>query len=193
MLRKYIERADRYHLCEIHEQMLGLWMRSKMEWAICLITVIGVFSIAVNKNWRILSVQDESANGLIISYLLSLASMVSAILFSSSELAKGAVSIQRLREYEQWEDHEADFDLPVPAEKNWISRGCIRGESVAVRYRPGLKRILKGIDFEIDAGQKVAIVGRTGSGKSTLLLSLMRILEIEREGEGEQEHQQVNI
>lgn len=29
----------------------------------------------------------------------------------------------------------------------------------------------------------MAIVGRTGSGKSTLLLSLMRILEMEQEGD----------
>ena len=76
--------------------------------------------------------------------------------------------------------------MPAPPEKgSWIKRGSIKGSNIAVRYRPGLKRVLSGLDFEIAAGQKVAIVGRTGSGKSTLLLCLMRILEIEREGEEE--------
>jgi ABC-type multidrug transport system fused ATPase/permease subunit len=42
---------------------------------------------------------------------------------------------------------------------------------------------LDGVDFNISSGQKVAIVGRTGSGKSTLLLCLMRILEMEQEGD----------
>lgn len=153
MLDKYVERADRHHTCDIHEQILSLWMRSKMEYATCFITAIGVFSIALNKNYRILSTQDESASGLIISYLLSLGSMVGAILFSSSSLAKGAVSIERLREYALWEDHERDFDLPEPAKKdNWPEVGVIEGKNVTTRYRRGLKRVLDGINFRIEAG-----------------------------------------
>ena len=54
MVQKYVERADRHHNSDIHEQILSLWMRSKMEWATCFITIIGIFSIAFNKNYRIL-------------------------------------------------------------------------------------------------------------------------------------------
>ena len=38
---------------------------------------------------------------------------------------------------------------------------------------------MKKIDLEIEAGNKVGIVGRTGSGKSTTALTLSRIIEIE--------------
>jgi ABC-type multidrug transport system fused ATPase/permease subunit len=109
--------------------------------------------------------------------------MVSGILFSSAQLAKGAVSIERLREYANWEDHERSFDQPKPLKKNWPTQGVIEGKNVTTRYRRGLKRVLDGVDFRIEGGQKVAIVGRTGSGKSTLLLSLMRILEMEQHGD----------
>ena len=93
------------------------------------------------------------------------------------------MSIERLKEYAVWEDHERDFDSPAPEKSNWPEKGVIEGINVTTRYRRGLKRVLDGVNFRIESGQKVAIVGRTGSGKSTLLLSLMRILEMEQEGD----------
>ena len=39
--------------------------------------------------------------------------------------------------------------------------------------------MLKGLDFNIKAGEKVGVVGRTGAGKSTLGLALCRMVEIE--------------
>ena len=41
----------------------------------------------------------------------------------------------------------------------------------AVSY--GANTILTNINFEINAGQKIAVVGRNGCGKTTLLKSLM--------------------
>jgi ABC-type multidrug transport system fused ATPase/permease subunit len=49
LLRKYVERADRHHACDLHEQIVGMWMRSKLEWSMSFVTAIGIFSIAFNK------------------------------------------------------------------------------------------------------------------------------------------------
>ena len=37
--------------------------------------------------------------------------------------------------------------------------------------------MLKGLDFKINGGERVGVVGRTGAGKSTLMLALYRIVE----------------
>ncbi len=46
----------------------------------------------------------------------------------------------------------------------------------------GELKVLKGIDYEIDAGEKIVIVGPSGSGKSTFLRCL-NLLEMPTEGE----------
>ena len=56
-------------------------------------------------------------------------------------------------------------------------RGKIEFVNLYVRYRPDSQLVLKNINFTIEPGQKIGIVGRTGSGKTTLCLSLFRILE----------------
>jgi ATP-binding cassette subfamily B protein len=49
-----------------------------------------------------------------------------------------------------------------------VSKGSISFEGVGFAYEPG-KPALSGVDLEIPAGARVAVVGKTGAGKSTLV------------------------
>jgi len=60
--------------------------------------------------------------------------------------------------------------------------GRIKLESISFQYDPEAPKVLRDITVQIEAGQKVAIVGRTGSGKSTLGKLLLGLL-IPTEGE----------
>ena len=60
--------------------------------------------------------------------------------------------------------------------------GQIRLEGISFQYDPNSPYVLDNIDVQIEAGQKVAIVGRTGSGKSTLGKLFLGLL-IPTEGE----------
>ncbi|MBL4614571.1 MAG: peptidase domain-containing ABC transporter [Magnetovibrio sp.] len=55
-------------------------------------------------------------------------------------------------------------------------KGHIRFENVSFKYTDDGPWILKDIDLDIKAGQKVAFVGRSGSGKSTLARTVNRLL-----------------
>ncbi len=54
-------------------------------------------------------------------------------------------------------------------------RGAVSFRHLTFRYRPEDPLVLEGISLDVEAGQTIAIVGKTGSGKSTLLSLLARL------------------
>lgn len=63
---------------------------------------------------------------------------------------------------------------------DWPNKGVLEFKDVHLRYRPNCEKVLKGIDFKIEAGQRVGVVGRTGAGKSTIFMALSRIVELDQ-------------
>jgi len=132
---------------------------------------------------RILTISDPSSSGLAITYIIMISGMAGVIFFPAITLVKAAVSIQRLKEYDDYNIHEKPFKTPK-APESWPSKGEIKVKDLSIRYRKGLPLVLDKVNFDVDAGEKVAIVGRTGSGKSTSILALMRILEMANDEKG---------
>ena len=57
------------------------------------------------------------------------------------------------------------------------AQGIIQFERVSFAYRQGLP-VLHGVDFRIEAGETVALVGHSGSGKTTLASLLPRFYQV---------------
>ncbi len=97
---------------------------------------------------------------------------------STIEVENHATSAERLQFYLE-APRELDIARPPAASvpDDWPSRDALQARRLCARYRPELPLTLHGISFELSAGSKVGIVGRTGSGKTTLLQCLLRLLE----------------
>lgn len=142
------------------------------------------------------ALNDTASSGILLSYIIALASIVGSLLYSLILILGMFSSVERIHEYVVYNDHEKEWELPLKEiyskdqnnvydEKEWPSLGIITANNVRIRYRPELPLVLQGLTFQTKPGEKVGIVGRTGSGKSTVLLSLMRILEISEEDKKE--------
>ena len=66
---------------------------------------------------------------------------------------------------------------PVELPEDWPNAGALTFKGYSMRYRDGLELVLKNLDIEIKAGEKIGVCGRTGSGKSSMLLSILRLVE----------------
>ena len=64
------------------------------------------------------------------------------------------------------------------APEQWPSQGQIAFKDVQLRYRPNTEVVLRKLDFTVNPGDKVGVVGRTGAGKSTISMALTRIVEL---------------
>ena len=118
--------------------------------------------------------------GLAISYALSITQSLNWSVRMASDLEASMISVERVRSYceVQTEAPRAmDKDKHLP--ESWPSRGNIAFKDVTLRYRPGLPRVLKGLQIEFPERSKIGVVGRTGAGKSTLMVSLLRIVELD--------------
>ncbi|KAF8580407.1 multidrug resistance-associated ABC transporter [Ramaria rubella] len=117
---------------------------------------------------------DPSKIGVVLSYTLD-TQMVT--IFAQTEQNMNAV--ERVIVYAELPSEAALATLKDPP-PSWPSKGSISFTNVELAYREGLPLVLKDVSFEIKAGEKVGIVGRTGAGKSSLLQALFRIVELQK-------------
>jgi ATP-binding cassette, subfamily B, multidrug efflux pump len=68
---------------------------------------------------------------------------------------------------------------PLQPKKVEQLRGEIEFKDVWLSYNPG-DPVLKGISFNVRAGEKVALVGATGGGKTSIISALCRFYDVDR-------------
>lgn len=63
--------------------------------------------------------------------------------------------------------------------KQWPNMGHVKFDHLYLKYTPNDPPVLKNLNFEIEPGEKIGIVGRTGAGKSSLISALFRLAHTE--------------
>ncbi len=107
------------------------------------------------------------------TYLMQLYQPLNFLGFVYREIKQGLVDMEHMFQLLTVPAEVADRPGARPLA---VTGGEVRFQAVRFGYRPD-REILKGVDFTVPAGRKLAIVGPTGAGKSTLSRLLFRFYD----------------
>lgn len=105
-------------------------------------------------------------------YILRLIDPIGLLFRQVSNLEFAIVKTHRIFKIIDGEQEDDSFEI-IPRYK-----GEIEFKNVFFSYKEGNEPVLKDINFKIEPGQMVGIVGHTGSGKSTMMSLLLRFYDL---------------
>ncbi|XP_066141645.1 ATP-binding cassette sub-family C member 4-like [Euwallacea fornicatus] len=163
-----------YNLTILCSEFFGLWLD-----IICVV-FIAVVCFGLSVSAHLGYVTSGSMVGLAISQSLILTGMLQYGMKQSAETINQLTSVERVLQYTKL-DNEGPFDtskrkLPVLP---WPSFGRIQFRNVSLSYTDEDGPVLKNLNFIIQSGKKIGVVGRTGAGKSSLISALFRLAPIQ--------------
>lgn len=101
------------------------------------------------------------------------------IVGSENSSSRPNSSIDKVHDQSSFTQLELELATIPVSDRAWPPHGRLEFQNVVLSYRPDLPPALKNLNFTIEGGQKVGVVGRSGSGKSTLAtIALFRVHEL---------------
>ena len=121
--------------------------------------------------------------GLALSYSVQMSGLFqfTARLFIETEAR--FTSVQRILKYcgltrlekGKIDDGGDDKSRNQVPDDRWPSEGAVRFEGVSLRYRENLPQALRDVSLDLQAGEKVGVVGQTGAGESLFTYRFMYV------------------
>ncbi|KAJ3063303.1 hypothetical protein HDU98_000877 [Podochytrium sp. JEL0797] len=90
-----------------------------------------------------------------------------------TNLETNFVSVERVAEFAKMTSEKDD--LRVVESREWVREGRLEICDLRMRYAINRGYVLDGVSLRVEAGLKVAVIGRTGCGKSSLLAALAQL------------------
>lgn len=176
------EKKAKEELEKLHQETLDLQIPLSKKWGIADIYthfMINISRLLVLLTWIFLIKSGKITFAtlfLFFSYIGYIYFPISYIFWSLKNLQKNLESIKKL--YEEFDTLPQDIDFEGAQDIEKVS-GKIEFKNVNFSYKhDDEKEVLKKIDFTIDPGEKIALVGSTWSWKSTITSLLLRFWEI---------------
>ncbi|CAJ0585805.1 unnamed protein product, partial [Mesorhabditis spiculigera] len=169
------ETVDRFIRCKYPNIVSNRWLAIRLEFiGNCVIFFAALFSV-LSKEWGWSS--SAGIVGVSVSYALNITEVLNFAVRQISEIEANVVSVERVKEYTET-PNEAPWRIDgYNPPKGWPGAGNVEFVKYATRYREGLDLVLQNFTANVEAGEKIGIVGRTGAGKSSFALALFRMIE----------------
>ncbi|XP_071345317.1 ATP-binding cassette sub-family C member 12 [Trachinotus anak] len=150
------------------------WLSFWLDFMAAAMTLFVSLFVVLSSN----DIISPSLKGLAMSYTIQLTGMLQYVVRQSTEVEARFNSVERILEYitsckPEAPRHIQEAQIP----ENWPKSGAITFQDYKMRYRENTPIVLNALNFPIQAGEKLGIVGRTGSGKSSLGVALFRLVE----------------
>lgn len=140
-----------------------------------LVAGIGIAGVLLYGGLRVAS--GEATAGMLMSFIVSLLMLydpVRRLSRANNEIQQGLAAAERIFDildtHIDIADHQ-DSVVMLPFKKDIIF------EQVNLTYPGSSRPVLNGIDLTINAGEVVALVGRSGAGKTTLANMILRFMD----------------
>ncbi|KID75814.1 multidrug resistance-associated protein 1, partial [Metarhizium brunneum ARSEF 3297] len=151
------------------------WLGFRLEFVGSVVILLAAGFAVAGVAFR--SGQSEGMAGLTISYALQITQCLGSLVRATGEVETNIVSVERVLEFPGLPSEAPDVLESHRPPGSWPAQGAVKFVNYSTRYRPELDPVLRNINLDKRAKEKIGIVGRTGAGKSSLVLSLFRIVE----------------
>ncbi len=173
-VRRYESLLRNYQRCFHGSIMFNRWFSSRIPMLGATIT----FGLIAAILWLASSGEiSAGVAGLSLVYALKLCDYLNNAIRSFTVVESSMIGVERLESLAMLPSEVEPDPQGVLSESTvWPSEGHIQLENVSVRYAQHLPFVLKNCSLQIEAQQKLGIIGRTGAGKSTLFQTLYRFV-----------------
>ncbi|XP_070149137.1 ATP-binding cassette sub-family C member 4 [Polyergus mexicanus] len=180
MMRNKFDELQNIHSGAWYQVIVcGIAFAILLDMIICLfITILCYSFILLRENGNV----SGSNVGLAISQSLILAGGMQYGVKQIVETFSLMTAVERILQYTNLPAESAvtSNDPPPPT---WPSQGQVTFKDVSMKYDKNDPFVLKNLNFSIEPGWKIGVVGRTGAGKSSLISALFRLFDEGLKGE----------